>query len=559
MRRTLALLLLAVAIPAWSAQPVRARRGMVVTRERHATEAGIKILEAGGNAVDAAIAVGFALSVTHPSAGNIGGGGFMLIRLADGRSTFIDFRERAPGTASRNMYIDASGKATQDSVVGYRASGVPGTVRGFEYASQKYGKTSWAKLVAPAVELASKGFPVSYAQAQGLRGAGGGRGGPGLSRFPESKRIFLRDGKFYEPGETLVQSDLGKTLERIARLGAKDFYEGETAQLLAKDMQEHGGLITLDDLKAYKAIERKPMEGGYRGYSIVTAPPPSSGGVGILQMLGVLEGTGFEKGGAGSASAVHFISEAMRRYFADRSEHLGDPDFVKVPLTSLLAPSYIQKLRASIDPERATPSSEIHAAKFTGHESNETTHYSVADSDGNIAIVTYTLNGGYGSKVTATGLGFLLNNEMDDFAPKPGEANMYGLIQGEANAIAPHKTPLSSMTPTIVLKDGKPVLALGSPGGPTIINTVLEVIINFVDFKMNVQDAVNWPRFHHQWLPDELRMEPGYSPDTVALLEKRGYTVKRVNAQGECAAIAFSNGWLEGAPDPRSEGTAQGR
>jgi gamma-glutamyltranspeptidase / glutathione hydrolase len=533
---------------------------MVVTRERHATEAGLKVLEGGGNAVDAAVAVGFALAVTHPSAGNIGGGGFMLIRLADGRTTFIDFRERAPGTASRNMYIDASGKATQDSVIGYRASGVPGTVRGFEYASQKYGKTSWAKLVAPAVELASKGFPLSYAQAQGLRGAAGGRGGSvGLGGFPESKRIFLRDGKFYEPGEVFVQADLGKTLERIERLGAKDFYEGETATLLAKDMQEHGGLITVEDLKSYTAIERKPMEGTYRGYSIVTSPPPSSGGVGILQMLGVLEGTGFEKGGAGSASSVHFITEAMRRYFADRSEHLGDADFVKVPLTSLLAPTYIQKLRASIDPERATPSSEIHAAKFNGHESNETTHYSVADGDGNIAIVTYTLNGGYGSKVTATGLGFLLNNEMDDFAPKPGEANMYGLIQGEANAIAPHKTPLSSMTPTIVLKDGKPVLALGSPGGPTIINTVLEVTINFLDFKMNVQDAVNWPRFHHQWLPDELRMEPGYSPDTVDLLEKRGYTVKRVNAQGECAAIAFTNGWLEGAPDPRTEGTAQGR
>jgi gamma-glutamyltranspeptidase / glutathione hydrolase len=551
---------MAAAIPAWCAQPVRARHGMVVTRERHATEAGIRILEAGGNAVDAAIAVGFALAVTHPSAGNIGGGGFMLIRLADGRSTFIDFRERAPGAASRNMYLDASGKATQDSLVGYRASGVPGTVRGFEYASQKYGKMAWAKLAAPAVELASKGFPLSYAQAQGLHGAAGGRGGSGgLARFPESNRVFLRGGKFYEPGEVFVQPDLGKTLERIARLGAKDFYEGETAELLAKDMREHGGLITLEDLKAYKAIERKPMEGTYRGYSIVTSPPPSSGGVGILQMLGVLEGTEFEKAGAGSASAVHFMTEAMRRYFADRSEHLGDPDFVKVPLTSLLAPSYLRKLRASIDPERATPSSEIHAAKFTGHESNETTHFSVADGDGNIAIVTYTLNGGYGSKVTATGLGFLLNNEMDDFAPKPGEANMYGLIQGEANAIAPQKTPLSSMVPTIILKDGKPVLALGSPGGPTIINTVLEVAINFIDFKMNVQDAVNWPRFHHQWLPDELRMEPGYSPDTIALLEKRGYTVKRVNAQGECAAIAFNNGWLEGAADPRTEGTAQGR
>jgi len=552
MRRIVALLLFAAAIPVWSAQPVRAKHGMVVTRERHATEAGIKVLEAGGNAIDAAVAVGFALAVTHPSAGNIGGGGFMLVRLSDGRTTFIDFRERAPAAASRNMYIDANGKATQDSTLGYRASGVPGSVRGFEYVSQKYGKLKWADLVAPAVELASKGFNLSYAQAQGLHSRG-------LDQFPESKRVFQRDGKFYEPGELFVQPDLGRTLDRIRQVGAKDFYEGETAQLLAKDMKEHGGLITLDDLRAYKAIERKPMTGSYRGYQIVTAPPPSSGGVGILQMLAILEGTGFEKGGAGAASTVHYMVEAQRRFFADRAAYLGDSDFVKVPTEPMLDPAYISKLRASIDPERATPSSEVRAGRFAGYESNETTHYSVADGDGNIAIVTYTLNGGYGSKVTATGLGFLLNNEMDDFAAKPGEANMYGLIQGEANAIAPHKTPLSAMTPTIVLKDGKPVLALGSPGGPTIINTVLEVLVNFVDFHMNVQDAVNWPRFHHQWMPDDVRLEPGYSPDTVALLEQRGYKVRRVASQGECAAIAFENGWLLGAPDPRTEGTAQGR
>lgn len=489
MRRTLPFLLIAATLTVYAAQPVRARHGMVVTRERHATSAGLRVLESGGNAVDAAIAVGFALAVTHPSAGNIGGGGFMLIRLADGRSTFIDFRERAPGAASRNMYLDASGKATEESLVGYRASGVPGTVRGLEYASKRYGKKPWAELVQPAVELASKGFALSYGQAQGLR-----NGARTLSRFPESNRIFLNSGKFYEPGDTFVQADLGRTLDRIEKLGGKDFYEGETARLLAKDMKEHGGLITQEDLKAYKVIERKPLNGSYRDYSIIAPPPPSSGGVGILQMLGVLEGTGFEKAGAGSATAVHYMTEAMRRYFADRSEHLGDPDFVKVPLSSMLDPKYLQKLREGIDAERATPSSEIHAAHFDGKESNETTHYSVADSEGNIAIVTYTLNGGYGSKVTATGLGFLLNNEMDDFAPKPGEANMYGLIQGEANAIQPQKTPLSSMTPTIVLKDGKPFLALGSPGGPTIINTVLEVIINTIDFGMNVQDAVNWPR-----------------------------------------------------------------
>jgi gamma-glutamyltranspeptidase/glutathione hydrolase len=552
MRRALALLLVITAVPIWSAQPVRARHGMVVTRERHATAAGLQVLKNGGNAIDAAVAVGLALAVTHPSAGNIGGGGFMLIRLADGRTTFLDFREHAPTAASRNMYLDASGKATQDSVTGYRAVGIPGTVRGLEYANQKYGKRPWAELVHPAVELASKGFPLSYALANSLRGA------RGLAGFPESKRLFLNDGKFYEAGDVFVQPELAATLGRIEKLGSKDFYEGETARLLAKDMKAHGGLVTEADLKGYAVHERATLNGTYHGYTIVTSPPPSSGGVGILQMLGMLDGTGYEKGGAGSASVVHYMTEAMRRYFADRSEHLGDPDFVKVPLSSLLAPKYIEKLRASIDPERATPSSEIKATVFTGHESNETTHYTVADAEGNVVAVTYTLNGSFGSKVTATGLGFLLNNEMDDFAPKPGEANMYGLVQGEFNAIAPGKTPLSSMTPTIVLKDGKPVLAVGSPGGPTIINTVLEVIVNVLDFKMNVQDAVNWPRFHHQWLPDELRVEPGVSPDTVALLEKRGYTVRRSGGQGEAAAIHWIDGWLEGAPDPRTEGTAEG-
>jgi len=553
MRRICSLILIAAAIPAWSAQPVRGRHGMVVTREAHATEAGLRVLQSGGNAIDAAVAVGFALAVTHPSAGNIGGGGFMLVRMADGRTAFIDFRERAPLSASRNMYLDANGKATQDSITGYRASGVPGTVRGLEYASRKFGKKPWAELVQPAVDLASKGFTLSYAQANGLKNAG-----RTLGQFPESKRVFLRDGNFCEPGDVFVQADLGRTLDRIAKLGAKDFYEGETARLLAKDMQEHGGLITLQDLKDYVAIDRKPMLGKYKSYDIITSPPPSSGGIGILQMLGVLEGTGYEKGGAGSASVVHYMTEAMRRYFADRAVHLGDPDFVKVPLVSLLDPAYIVKLRGSIDAERATPSADVHAAVVTGHESNETTHYTVADGEGNIATVTYTLNGGYGSKVTAAGLGFLLNNEMDDFAASPGHPNMFGLVQGEANAIQPRKTPLSSMVPTIVMKDGKPLLVLGSPGGPTIINTVLEVMVNVLDFGMNVQEAVDWPRFHHQWMPDTLQMERGYSPDTVAILEKRGYTIRRVAAQGECAAILFDNGWLNGAADPRTEGTAKG-
>lgn len=553
MRRTLPLLLLAAALPVWCAQPVRGRHGMVVSREDHATQAGLKVLQSGGNAVDAAVAVGFALAVTHPSAGNIGGGGFMLVRMADGRTAFIDFRERAPLSASRNMYLDAKDKTAQNSTIGYWASGVPGTVRGLEYAAKKFGTKPWAELVEPAVELASRGFNLSYAQANGFRNAA-----RTLGQFPESKRIFLRDGNYYQPGDLFVQPDLGRTLARIAKLGANDFYEGETARLLAEDMKQHGGTITLQDLKDYKAIERKPLTGKYHDFDILTSPPPSSGGIGILQMLGMLDGTGYEKGGAGSAMVVHYMTEAMRRYFADRAVHLGDSDFVKVPVKSLLDPAYIAKRRASIDPEKATPSSEVHAMVATGHESNETTHFTVADGEGNIALVTYTLNGGYGSKVTAKGLGFLLNNEMDDFAANPGKPNMFGLIQGEANAIQPRKTPLSSMVPTIVLKDGKPYLALGSPGGPTIINTVLEVMVNVMDFHMNVQDAVNWPRFHHQWMPDTLSMEPGYSPDTVALLEKRGYSIRRVNSQGECAAILFDNGWLEGAADPRTEGTARG-
>ena len=322
--------------------------------------------------------------------------------------------------------------------------------------------------------------------------------------------------------------------------------------------RSHGGLITLEDLKGYQAIERQPVTGKYRGYDIVSAPPPSSGGVGILQMLGVLEGTGFEKAGAGSAAAVHYMTEAMRHFFADRSENLGDPDFVKNPLTAMLDPNYILKIRGSIDAEKATPSSQLKATAFRGHESEQTTHFTIADAQGNVVSVTYTLNDGYGNKVTATGLGFLLNDEMDDFASQPGVANGGGRILGEYDAIQPRKTPLSSMTPTLVLRDGKPYLALGSPGGPTIINTVLEVLVNVIDWKMNVQDAVNWPRFHHAWMPDVLQMEPGYSPDTIALLEKRGYTVRPVRAQGECAAILFSDGWLEGAADPRTGGTAEG-
>src|ERR1700691_1116274 len=539
--------------PAWAAQPVHARHAMVVAVEQHATDAGVAVLEAGGNAVDAAVAVGFALAVTHPSAGNIGGGGFMLVRFADGRATFIDFRERAPLNASRNMYLDASGKATKDSVVGYRAAGVPGSVRGFEYASKKYGRKPWADVVAPAVALAEKGLPVSYGFAKSLRASA-----DRLGQFPESKRIFLRDGKYYEAGETFVQPELARTLRRIREQGARDFYDGETAHLLAADMERHGGAITLADLRDYAVAERAPLTGTYRGYDIITSPPPSSGGPGILQMLGVLEGSGYEKGGAGSAAELHYLAENMRRYFADRAVCMGDPDFVKVALAGLLDPASIAQLRKSINPEHATPSAQIHAGKGLAPESSETTHYSIVDADGNAAAVTYTLNFGYGEGVTVRGLGFLLNDEMDDFAANPGEPNGSGLVQGEANAIQPRKRPLSSMTPTIITRGGKLELVLGTPGGPTIINSVLQVLLNVVDFGMNVQDAVDFPRIHHQWLPDQLVMERGFSPDTIALLKARGHQVKIVGGMGEVAAIQARDGWLEGAADPRTEGTAKG-
>lgn len=526
---------------------------MVVSREPNATEAGVSILRAGGNAVDAAVAVGLALAVTHPSAGNLGGGGFMLIRLADGRNTFIDFRERAPLQSTRDMYLDEEGKPTKDSITGWRAPGVPGTPRGLEYAHRKYGKAKWADVVEPAVKLARNGFTVSFGLANGLKNS------KSLPQFAESKRIYQRDGHFYEAGDNFKQPELAGVLRRIQKLGAHDFYEGETARILAAEMARNGGLITLDDLRQYTVAERAPLEADYRGYRIVTAPPPSSGGIGILQMLKVLENTGYEIHGAGSAQAIHYTAEAMRRYYADRAEHLGDPDFWPVPVSRLLSPAYIAKLRASINPDRATNSDEIKAGELKSMESTETTHFSIVDQQGNCVAVTYTLNGGYGSGVTVPGLGILLNNEMDDFSVKPGAPNMYGALGGEANAIVPKKRPLSSMSPTIVLKDEKPFLVVGTPGGTRILTNVMQVLQNVIDFKMNIQDAVNFPRFHHQWRPDKLLLEPQFSPDTRRLLEQRGHIVETIRSMCEIAAIQFqSDGWLAGAADPRVEGNAAG-
>jgi gamma-glutamyltranspeptidase/glutathione hydrolase len=533
-------------------EPVRARHAMVVSEEPIAADTGAAVLKAGGNAVDAAVAVGFALAATYPNAGNLGGGGFLLARFADGRTTFIDFRERAPQSASRNMYLDESGAVTRDSLVGWRASGVPGTVRGLELAHKKYGRKPWAELVAPAIALARDGFVVPYGLANSLRSSSS------LEQFPESKRIFLNEGKGFEPGDRFVQPELAATLERIARHGATDFYEGETARRLAAAMEAKGGLVTLDDLKSYRAIERQPLTGTYRGYSIITAPPPSSGGIGLLQMFGVLEGSGYEQHGASSAAAIHFVAETMRRYYADRSEHLGDPEFHRVPVKGLLSPEYIEKLHYSIDPNHATPSERVRPGEMAVKESAETTHFSIVDAEGNAVSLTYTLNGSYGSGVTAPGLGFLLNNEMDDFAAKPGEGNMFGLVQGEANAIQPGKRPLSSMTPTIVLRDGKLYMVVGGPGGGRIITSVLQVMLNVFDFRMNVQDAVDRPRFHHQWQPDKITIEPGFSPDTIRLLEGRGHQVETISSVARIFAIVIDGGWIQGAADGRSYGKAEG-
>jgi gamma-glutamyltranspeptidase/glutathione hydrolase len=552
MRRSI-LLVLAAAALLQARQPERARHAMVVAGDALAVDAGVKVLQNGGNAVDAAVAVGFALAVTYPFAGNLGGGGFMLVRFADGRSTFIDFRENAPAQASRNMYLDSQGRLTRDSIEGWRSSGVPGTVRGFEFAQKKYGRAKWNDLVAPSIALAN-GFPVSYAFAESLRGA------RVLADDPESKRIFLKNGAYYEVGDTLAQPELARTLQRIAKSGAAEFYEGATAKFLAAAMAAHGGLITLGDLKNYQAVERQPLTGKYRGYDVITAPPPSAGGVGILQMMGMLEGSSYEKAGAGSAAAIHYVAETMRRFYADRSQYLGDPDFVRVPVSGLLDPAYIRQRRATIDPDHATPSARLLPGNPSHKESTETTHYDVVDAEGNAVSVTYTLNGGYGNGITVPGAGFLLNNEMDDFAAQPGVPNLFGLVQGEANAIQAGKRPLSSMTPTILAREGKFFLAVGAPGGSRITTAVLQVILNVVDFGMNAQEAVDFPRFHHQWQPDKLFLEPGFSPDTVALLKARGHDVdyRPGNVAAVVELIVNDKGWLHGAADGRRPGKAAG-
>lgn len=548
--------------------PAEARHGMVVSANRLASEVGVAILRRGGNAADAAVATGMALAVAYPRAGNLGGGGFAVLRLADGRATSIDFRETAPAAASRDMYLDAEGQVIEDeSTIGYKAAGVPGTVAGLALLHEKYGsgKLSWSQLLEPARRLAAQGFEVSAALARDLRASE-----RLLGRFPESRRIFLRDGRYYAAGDTFAQPDLARTLQRMQKGGAREFYTGKTAQLIAADMARHGGTIALADLAAYRAVERPALTGSYRGHDIITMGPPSSGGVALLQMFGMLEPHDVAALGFHSAAQIHLFAEVMRRAFRDRASFLGDADFVQVPLARLLDKAYVTGLMKDFDPAKATPSDKLAPVAAPRPESLDTTHFSVVDAAGNAVSITYTLNNLYGNGVTVPGAGFLLNDEMDDFTSKVGVPNDYGLIQGESNAIAPGKRPLSSMTPTIVLQGGKPLLVTGSPGGPTIINTVLQVISNVVDFNMNITRAVDAPRFHHQWQPDAISHEPYFtSVDTMALLAAQGYRLgtRRTYAniaedegrnQGDAESIMIDpkSGLRLGANDPRSADSA---
>lgn len=551
-----ALLLALFAVPrveAFKPQPVYARNAMVVTAERNATAVGLRVLRDGGNAVDAAVAVGMALAVTEPNAGNLGGGGFMLLRLADGRTSFIDFRERAPASAHRDMYLNSDGNPTEESLVGYRAAGIPGTVRGMALALAKYGSKTWPAMLEPAERLAREGFIITWGLSQSLRGSSR------LKRFDESRRVFLNQGRYFSLGDTFEQEDLAATLSRLIRHGPDEFYTGETARLIAKDMAANGGTISTEDLASYEPTERRPVIGTYRGHSVLSAPPPSSGGAGVVQILNILEDFDLATTGPGSAATIHVVSEAMRRFFADRARFFGDTDYVEIPLKGMLSKKYAAARSKSIRMDRATPSSAVGNGAPSGYESDETTHYSIVDTDGNAVAVTYTLNGGYGSGVTARGTGVLLNNEMDDFTAKPGSPNAYGLLQSENNAIAPGKRPLSAMSPTIVLRNRQPRLVVGAQGGPAIITSVTQVILNVLDFGMNVQQAVDFPRFHHQWMPDLLYLEPsGFSAETRRALEALGHRLSFGRGLGHVEAIEVVPEVLTGAADSRSEGVAAG-
>jgi len=569
--------------PNWASQAVRAPKAMVVSDEQLATQAGIEILEKGGNAVDAAVAVGFALAAVEPAAGNIGGGGFMLVRMADGHTSFVDYRETAPGAASRDMYIRADGTLDSDAAtIGYRSVAIPGTVAGMELALRTYGTMKLAKVMAPAIRLAEQGFPISEKLARSLKASR-----PVLQRFSASRRIFLKDGELYRPGDILRQPELAATLRRIARHGTAEFYRGQSARELADEMARMGGLITLADLAGYRAKIREPLHATYNfggsTWEILSAPPPSPGGPAVLEALNIL--APIELKSWEDAQSVHWVAETMRRVFADRAAYLADADFAPVPVRGLTDPRYAAKLRAGIDPERASASRDVRAGDPTRfdtpgrpsaslepgpeaggkivvnlREGSHTTHFCVVDAAGNAVANTYTINNSYGSGVTVAS-GFLLNDTMDDFTTQTGVPNkLFQLMQSEANAIAPGKRPLSSMTPTIVLRDGKLSFVMGSPGGPRIISAVLLSVLNWMRLGENAQVSINAPRFHHQWMPDELRIEETFPTEVARQLEQRGYrvVVRGWIGQVEAVAIDPKTGERLGVPDARRQGTAIG-
>lgn len=536
--------------------PVFGKQGMVASEQELATQVGVEILQQGGNAVDAAVAVGFALAVVLPNAGNIGGGGFMVLHDGKSGENFtVDFREMAPSKASRDMYLDEQGNVVDGkSLYTHFAVGVPGTVAGMEYALKKWGSLPLEKVIAPAIKLAEEGFIVSNTLAATLQ-----EETETLGKWESSKKIFFKNDRPLVAGERLVQADLANSLRQIAQQGAKAFYEGEIAQKIVAEMEKHNGLITLEDMKGYQSMERKPIVGEYRGYKIVTMPPPSSGGIHLVQILNMLENYSLVDSGSNSAETIHYLAETMKLAYADRSEYLGDPDFVKIPVTGLTSKDYAKELIKAIDPDKARPAAEIKPGKPQPYESDQTTHYSVMDKAGNAVAVTYTLNLNFGSGIVAEGTGILLNNEMDDFSAKPGVANAFGLIGGDANAVEGKKRPLSSMTPTLVLKNDKPWLVTGSPGGARIITTVLQSILNTIDHGMNPAEAIVTPRVHHQWLPDELRVEEGLSPDTLKLLVERGHKISEKAPMGRIQIIQALDDGFYGYSDPRNpDGKTQG-
>ncbi len=530
--------------------PVWAEKGMVSTQEELASKIGLAILEKGGNAVDAGVAIGFALAVTLPRAGNIGGGGFMMIYDAKtGKTVALDYREMAPKKAFRDMYLDEEGNAVAEkSRFHGLAIGVPGTVAGLIKALKDYGTMSLAEVMSPAIKLAEEGIVVTpdlYNSLIGLEKR--------LKKWESTPKIFYKGDDYYQVGDILKQPELAHTLKLIAEKGNAGFYQGETAEKIAKAVTEAGGLMTVEDLANYKAVIREPVKGSYRGYEVISMPPPSSGGTHIVQILNILEGYPIKEMGHNTAETIHKMAEAMKLAYADRSEYLGDPDYVKVPVKALTSKKYAEDLRKGIT-DKARVASEIKPGKLTPYESNETTHYSVIDQYGNAIANTYTLNFSYGTGLVAEGTGVLLNNEMDDFSAKPGVPNGYGLIGGDANAVEAGKRPLSSMSPTLVLKEGKPFIVTGSPGGSRIITTTLQIIMNVIDHDMNIAEATHAPRIHHQWLPDEIRVEKELNKDTIKLLQDKGHKVKVKTAMGSTQSIMAAENGLHGSSDPRRTG-----